>query len=154
MYNYLQMRQQHKRVLTTRPACQPSLASCLLSLGESLPSVFDAYSQSLKALLSQPAASGSESHVPGAVSEEKYPVTVAVSDEHGAKTHMLISFVLTVVRIRMEVVDSSNGMSPSISGSIGLPPHICMSPDELSTSVTSQTRCEHVTHCDMRVLPS
>ncbi|GJW60558.1 hypothetical protein Tco_0109893 [Tanacetum coccineum] len=64
---------EHKRVLTTRPACQPSLASCLLSLGESLSSVFDAYSQSLKALLSQPAASGSESHVPGAVSEEKYP---------------------------------------------------------------------------------
>nr|GFC91122.1 hypothetical protein [Tanacetum cinerariifolium] len=33
------------------------------------PFVPDAYGQSLEALLSQPAASGSESHVPGAVSE-------------------------------------------------------------------------------------
>ncbi|GKA84427.1 hypothetical protein Tco_0806022 [Tanacetum coccineum] len=56
-------------VLTTRPACHPSLASCLSSHGESLLSVPDAYGQSLKALPSQPAASGSESHVPGAVSE-------------------------------------------------------------------------------------
>ncbi|GJV16077.1 hypothetical protein Tco_1361400, partial [Tanacetum coccineum] len=30
-------------VLTTRPACYLSLASCLSSLGESLPSVSDAY---------------------------------------------------------------------------------------------------------------
>ncbi|GJY53168.1 hypothetical protein Tco_0444832 [Tanacetum coccineum] len=30
-------------VLTTRPACHSSLASCLSSLGESLPSVPDAY---------------------------------------------------------------------------------------------------------------
>ncbi|GKD98259.1 hypothetical protein Tco_1382156 [Tanacetum coccineum] len=36
---------------------------------ESLPSVPDAYGQSLEALLSQPAASESESHVPNAVSE-------------------------------------------------------------------------------------
>ncbi|GKB02228.1 hypothetical protein Tco_0830317, partial [Tanacetum coccineum] len=36
---------------------------------ESLPSVPDAYGQSLEALLSQPAASGSESHVPDVVSE-------------------------------------------------------------------------------------
>ncbi|GKB54224.1 reverse transcriptase domain-containing protein [Tanacetum coccineum] len=56
-------------VLTTRPACHPSLASCLSSHKESLPSVSDAYGQSLKALPSQPTASGSESHVPGAVSE-------------------------------------------------------------------------------------
>ncbi|GJV56487.1 hypothetical protein Tco_1457492 [Tanacetum coccineum] len=90
MYNNLQMRQQHKRVLTTRPACQPSLASCLSSLRESLPSVPDTYGQSLEALLSQPAASGSESHVPGAVSEEEYPATVAVSDVHGAETRVHI----------------------------------------------------------------
>ncbi|GKB93553.1 hypothetical protein Tco_0979690, partial [Tanacetum coccineum] len=56
-------------VLTTRPACHSSLTSCLSSHGESLLSVPDAYDQSLKALPSQPAASGSESHVPGAVSE-------------------------------------------------------------------------------------
>ncbi|GJT25283.1 hypothetical protein Tco_0895220 [Tanacetum coccineum] len=43
------------------------------------------YGQSLEALLSQPAASGIKSHVPGVVSEEEYPVTVAVSDEHGAE---------------------------------------------------------------------
>ncbi|GKG45992.1 hypothetical protein Tco_0498438, partial [Tanacetum coccineum] len=56
-------------VLTTRPTCHSSLASCLSSLGESLPSVSDAYGQSLEALPSQPAASGSESHVHGAGSE-------------------------------------------------------------------------------------
>ncbi|GJW67486.1 reverse transcriptase domain-containing protein [Tanacetum coccineum] len=38
--------------VATRPTCQPSLASCLSSLGESLPYVPDAYGQSLKALLS------------------------------------------------------------------------------------------------------
>nr|GEV67218.1 putative ribonuclease H-like domain-containing protein [Tanacetum cinerariifolium] len=52
-------------VLATRPACRPSLVSCLLLLRESLPSVPDAYSQSLKALLSQSAASKSESHATG-----------------------------------------------------------------------------------------
>ncbi|GKC69279.1 hypothetical protein Tco_1115162, partial [Tanacetum coccineum] len=56
-------------VLTTRPACPPSLVSSLSLLKESLPSVPDAYGRSLKALPSQPAASRSESHVPGAVSE-------------------------------------------------------------------------------------
>ncbi|GKE95990.1 hypothetical protein Tco_1580845, partial [Tanacetum coccineum] len=56
-------------VLTTRHACRPYLASCLSSYGESLPSVPDAYCQSLKALLSQPVASESESHVPDVVSE-------------------------------------------------------------------------------------
>ncbi|GKC45018.1 hypothetical protein Tco_1062740, partial [Tanacetum coccineum] len=56
-------------VLTTQPACYPSLVSCLLSLGEYLPSVSDAYGQSLEALPSQPAASGSESYVPSVVSE-------------------------------------------------------------------------------------
>ncbi|GKC48097.1 hypothetical protein Tco_1065819 [Tanacetum coccineum] len=52
-------------VLTTRPTCHSSLSSCLSSLGESLASVPDAYGQSLEALPSQHAASGSESHVPG-----------------------------------------------------------------------------------------
>ncbi|GKE07274.1 hypothetical protein Tco_1399292, partial [Tanacetum coccineum] len=56
-------------VLTTRPACHPSLVSCLSSLGESLPSVPYIYGQSLAALPSQSAASGSESHVPSVVSE-------------------------------------------------------------------------------------
>ncbi|GKC86564.1 hypothetical protein Tco_1147213, partial [Tanacetum coccineum] len=55
--------------LATRSTCRPSLASCLSSHGESLPFVPDAYSQSLKALLSQPAASESESDVPNVVSE-------------------------------------------------------------------------------------
>ncbi|GKD61507.1 hypothetical protein Tco_1299016, partial [Tanacetum coccineum] len=76
--------------LTTRPACHPSLASCLSSYGESLLFVPDAYGQSLEALPSRPAASGSESHVPGAVSESKYPVTVAMSDGHGAGTRVHI----------------------------------------------------------------
>ncbi|GJV74432.1 hypothetical protein Tco_1506016 [Tanacetum coccineum] len=84
------MRQQHKRVLTTRPACQPSLTSCLSLLGESLSSVPDAYGQSLEALLSQLATSGSESHVPGVVSEEEYHITIVVSDEHGAETRVHI----------------------------------------------------------------
>ncbi|GKG44449.1 hypothetical protein Tco_0485887, partial [Tanacetum coccineum] len=48
----------------------------------------DAYGQSLEALPSQPAASRSESHVPGAGSESEYPATVAVSDVHGARTRM------------------------------------------------------------------
>ncbi|GJS76257.1 hypothetical protein Tco_0726138 [Tanacetum coccineum] len=52
-------------VLTTRPACHPSLASCFSSLEESLPSVLDGYIQSLEALPSQPAASGTVSDVPG-----------------------------------------------------------------------------------------
>ncbi|GJX08606.1 hypothetical protein Tco_0196538 [Tanacetum coccineum] len=50
-------------VLTTRPACHPSLASCLSSHGESLIYVSDAYGQSLEALTSQPTASGSETRV-------------------------------------------------------------------------------------------
>ncbi|GKF34292.1 hypothetical protein Tco_0107492, partial [Tanacetum coccineum] len=77
-------------VLTTRPACNPYLASCLLSHGESLLFVPDAYGQSLKALASHPVTFGSESHVPGAVSESEYPATVAVSDVHGAGTRVHI----------------------------------------------------------------
>ncbi|GKB14107.1 hypothetical protein Tco_0848030 [Tanacetum coccineum] len=50
----------------------------------------DAYGQSLKALPSQPAASGSESHVPGVGSESEYPGTVVVSDVHGAETRVHI----------------------------------------------------------------
>ncbi|GKF16328.1 hypothetical protein Tco_0061246, partial [Tanacetum coccineum] len=49
--------------LTTRPACHPSLVLCLSS---SVPYV---YGQSLAALPSQSSASGSKSHVPGAVFE-------------------------------------------------------------------------------------
>ncbi|GJU18436.1 hypothetical protein Tco_1146402 [Tanacetum coccineum] len=56
-------------VLATRSTCRPSLASCLSSHRESLPSVPDAYGLSLEALLSQPAASESESHVPNVASE-------------------------------------------------------------------------------------
>ncbi|GKG61027.1 hypothetical protein Tco_0616843, partial [Tanacetum coccineum] len=55
--------------LTTRPACRPSLVLCLSSLRESLPSVPYVYGQYFKALPSQPTASRSESHLPGAVSE-------------------------------------------------------------------------------------
>ncbi|GJW34598.1 hypothetical protein Tco_0054630 [Tanacetum coccineum] len=43
-----------------------------------------------RALPSHPAASGSESHVPGAVSELEYPATVAMSDGHGAGNHVHI----------------------------------------------------------------
>ncbi|GJX66492.1 hypothetical protein Tco_0300835 [Tanacetum coccineum] len=50
-------------VLTTRPACHPSLVSCLSSLKESLPYVPYVYGQSLEALPSQSAASGSETRV-------------------------------------------------------------------------------------------
>ncbi|GKD85484.1 hypothetical protein Tco_1356638, partial [Tanacetum coccineum] len=56
-------------VLTTRSACHSSLVSCLSSLEESLPYVPYIYGQSLEALPSQPAASESESYVPGVVSE-------------------------------------------------------------------------------------
>ncbi|GJR19765.1 hypothetical protein Tco_0968292 [Tanacetum coccineum] len=77
-------------VLITQPACHLSLASCLLSLGESLPSVPNAYVQSLEALSSQSATSGSKSRVLGAGSESEYPVTIAVSDVHGAETRVHI----------------------------------------------------------------
>nr|GEY74938.1 hypothetical protein [Tanacetum cinerariifolium]GEZ45295.1 hypothetical protein [Tanacetum cinerariifolium] len=73
-------------MLTTRPACHPSLVSCLSSLRESLPSVPDAYGQSLEALLSYPDASESESHVPGVVSEYEYPAAIAVSNVPGSRT--------------------------------------------------------------------
>ncbi|GKE41024.1 hypothetical protein Tco_1464429, partial [Tanacetum coccineum] len=53
-------------VLTTRPACHPSLAFCHSSHRESLLSVPDTYGQSLEALPSQPAASGTVSDVHGA----------------------------------------------------------------------------------------
>ncbi|GJR00740.1 hypothetical protein Tco_0523724 [Tanacetum coccineum] len=36
------------------------------------------------------AISGSESHVPGSVSKEEYPVTIAMSDEHGTKSRVHI----------------------------------------------------------------
>ncbi|GKB35065.1 hypothetical protein Tco_0880007 [Tanacetum coccineum] len=77
-------------VLTNRPACHLSLSSCLSSLKESLPSMPDAYGQSLEMLPSQPAASRSESRVLGAGSESEYPVTIAVSDVHGAETRVHI----------------------------------------------------------------
>ncbi|GJS75991.1 hypothetical protein Tco_0725872 [Tanacetum coccineum] len=77
-------------VLTTRPACHSSLTSYLSSLRESLSSAPDAYGQSLKALLSRPAASRSESRVPDVGSELEYPATVVVSDVHGAETHVHI----------------------------------------------------------------
>ncbi|GJZ14849.1 hypothetical protein Tco_0550526 [Tanacetum coccineum] len=54
-------------VLTTRPACHPSLISCLSSYGESLSSVPEAYGQSLEALPSQLVASRSESSLPGSL---------------------------------------------------------------------------------------
>nr|GFB98521.1 hypothetical protein [Tanacetum cinerariifolium] len=55
--------------LKNQPACRPSLVLRLPSLGESLPSVPDAYDQSLEALLSQSAASENESTVTGDVFE-------------------------------------------------------------------------------------
>ncbi|GJW42474.1 hypothetical protein Tco_0071273 [Tanacetum coccineum] len=99
---------------------------------ESLSSVPDAYCQSLEALLSQPAASGSESHVPGAVSGEEYYITVVVSDEHGAET-----------RVHIPAHGGSkaqNGLSDSILSHESKPlrrhrpplPHYVWSPNELS----------------------
>nr|GEV23374.1 hypothetical protein [Tanacetum cinerariifolium] len=64
MYNNLQMRQQHKRVLTTRPACHPSLVSCLLSLKESLPSVPDAYEYPAAIAVFDVPGSGTRVHTP------------------------------------------------------------------------------------------
>ncbi|GJX96955.1 hypothetical protein Tco_0352753 [Tanacetum coccineum] len=90
MWYLLRFDNNHPVVLTTRPPCQPSLALCLSSLRESLPSVPDAYGQSLEALLSQPAVFRSESYVPGAMSKEEYPVTIVVSDEHGTKSRVHI----------------------------------------------------------------
>ncbi|GKD23218.1 hypothetical protein Tco_1224921 [Tanacetum coccineum] len=60
-------------VLTTRPACHPSLASCLSSHGESLQYVPNAYGQSLEALSSQPAASRTVSNVHGAETRMHIP---------------------------------------------------------------------------------
>ncbi|GJW48135.1 hypothetical protein Tco_0079781 [Tanacetum coccineum] len=54
-----------------------------------------AYGQSLEALPSQPAASGSKSHVPGAGSESEYPATVAVFDMHRVETRVHY-YLLTV----------------------------------------------------------
>ncbi|GKD42554.1 hypothetical protein Tco_1267199, partial [Tanacetum coccineum] len=51
-------------------ACMSPISHLMSPLhGESLPSMPDAYGQSLEALPSQTAVSGSESHVPGDVSE-------------------------------------------------------------------------------------
>ncbi|GJX14460.1 hypothetical protein Tco_0206218 [Tanacetum coccineum] len=77
-------------VLTTRSACHSSLASCVSSLGESLPSVPGAYGQTLEALPSQPAASRNESHIPGVVFEREYSAAVVVPDVsgYGSRVHI------------------------------------------------------------------
>ncbi|GJS96586.1 hypothetical protein Tco_0803554 [Tanacetum coccineum] len=119
-------------VLTTRPTCQLSLASCLYSFKESLPSVPDVYGQSLEALPSQSTASGSESHVPGAVFKYEYPATVLVSDVPGAGTR-----VHTPAHGGFEAHD---GLSDSILSSDPKPlekhrpppPQSVWSPEELS----------------------
>ncbi|GJY18901.1 hypothetical protein Tco_0390392 [Tanacetum coccineum] len=58
------MRQQHKGVLTTRPACHSSLASCLSSLKESLPSVPDAYGYSAAVAVSYVHGAETRVHIP------------------------------------------------------------------------------------------
>ncbi|GKD90107.1 hypothetical protein Tco_1365614 [Tanacetum coccineum] len=47
-----------------------------------------AYGQTLKALLSHPAASENESHTPGAVFESEYSASVAVPDVPGYKSRV------------------------------------------------------------------
>ncbi|GKE96146.1 hypothetical protein Tco_1581001, partial [Tanacetum coccineum] len=70
------------------PACHSSLVSCLSSRGESLPSVPGTYGQTLEALLSQPAASENESHMPGVVSESEYSAAVDVPDVLGYESRV------------------------------------------------------------------
>nr|GEW31150.1 hypothetical protein [Tanacetum cinerariifolium] len=77
-------------VLTTRPACRPSLVSCLSSLGESPLFVTVAHGQSLGVLPSLSAASESGSHVTAAVSGSVYSATVAVPGVSEVGTHMHI----------------------------------------------------------------
>ncbi|GJY71141.1 hypothetical protein Tco_0474844 [Tanacetum coccineum] len=76
-------------VLTTRTACHSSLASCLLSLGESLPSIPGAYDEILEVLPSQLAASGNKSHIPGVVSQREYSTAIDVLDVpgYGSRVH-------------------------------------------------------------------
>nr|GEZ12743.1 hypothetical protein [Tanacetum cinerariifolium] len=78
-------------VLTTRPACRPSLVSCLSSLGESLLYVTVIDGQSLRVLPSLSAASESGSHASAAVSRSMYSATVDVSGvpEVGTPVHIL-----------------------------------------------------------------
>nr|GFC57329.1 hypothetical protein [Tanacetum cinerariifolium] len=78
-------------VLTTRPACRPSLASCLSSLGESLLSVTATHGQSLGVLSSLSIASESVSHVTADVSGSVYSATVAMLgvSEVGTPVHIL-----------------------------------------------------------------
>ncbi|GKF80878.1 hypothetical protein Tco_0239480, partial [Tanacetum coccineum] len=71
--------------LTTQHACHSSLALCLSSLGESLLSVPDAYGQSLEALPSQPAVSGSE-----AVTRVHIPAH-GVSEAHNGPSDSILS---------------------------------------------------------------
>nr|GEV23516.1 hypothetical protein [Tanacetum cinerariifolium] len=77
-------------VLTTRPACRPSLVSCLSSLEESLLSVTIAHGQSLRVLPSLSATSESGSHVTVAVSGLVYSATVVVPgvSEVGTPVHI------------------------------------------------------------------
>nr|GEV53854.1 hypothetical protein [Tanacetum cinerariifolium] len=78
-------------VLTTHPACRPSLVSCLLLLGESLLSVAVTHGQSLEVLPSLPAVSESGSHVTAVVSGLLYSATVVVSgvSKVGTPVHIL-----------------------------------------------------------------
>ncbi|GJY58515.1 hypothetical protein Tco_0458407 [Tanacetum coccineum] len=92
-------------VLTTRSACHLSLASCLLSLGESLLSVPDAY---------------------------EYPATIDVSDVHGAETRMHIP-THDGSEAQNEPPDSILSNEPKPLGKHRPPPpQSVWSPDELS----------------------
>ncbi|GKD00876.1 hypothetical protein Tco_1171150 [Tanacetum coccineum] len=92
----------------------------------------DTYDQSLETLLSQPAASGSESHVPGAVSKEEYHVTVAVSDEHGVETRVHIP-AHSGSKAQNGLPDSIISYEPNPLGKHRPPPpQSAWSPDELS----------------------
>ncbi|GJX46934.1 hypothetical protein Tco_0272124 [Tanacetum coccineum] len=96
-------------MLTTRPVCPPSLVSCLSSLGESLPSVPYVYGQSLEALPSQFAASGSESHVPDDIIREVFvkllldsfgKLSISMSPPIRRKYHDSVAFATGCKRIK------------------------------------------------------
>nr|GFD04429.1 hypothetical protein [Tanacetum cinerariifolium] len=70
--------------LVTQSACQPSLASRLSLLKESLLSVTVAHRQPLRVLPSLSGVSKSGSHVTDAVSGSVYSATVAAPDVPGA----------------------------------------------------------------------
>nr|GFA32993.1 hypothetical protein [Tanacetum cinerariifolium] len=119
-------------VLTTQPACRPSLISCLSSLRESLLSVTVTHDQSLEVLSSLPAVSESGSHVTAVVSGSVYSTTVAVSGVSEAGTP-----VYTLAHEGSEAYGVLSGLTlPNEPKPLGQhmppPPRFILSPGESS----------------------